>query len=197
MTLRERLDRLWPSLVALAGTVAVVLGLLSLFGGNVDDSTPDDVAAGDDSGADPPAEDPPAATTTPPATPPADDPTEPPADPTDDPTGDPTDGTSTTAPPEVREPVGIANQTSVGGLAEVAQQRLEEGGWEVPAIGDFNGTVPETTVYYPEGMQEAAEALAAQFPEIGRVQPSFEGLNQSRLVVVLVDDYVDEVGEPE
>lgn len=188
--MRERLDRIWPSLVALAGTVAVVFGLLTLFGGDdVDDSPPDTTA-------DEPVD--PVDTTTPPADPPTDPPTDaatepPPTDPTDDPTDPPTD-----APEDVREPVGIANQTSVAGLAAFAQQRLEDGGWEVPATSDFSGTVPETTVYYPEGMQEAAEALSAQFPEIGRVEPSFEGLNQSRLVVILVDDYPSEVdGAPE
>lgn len=177
--------------MALTGTVAVVLGLLALFGGDVDDSTPDGVAAGDETGGG--GEETPPPTTAPP--------TEPPADPTDEPTEPPTEEPPSdepvTAPPEIREPVGIANQTSVAGLAAFAQQRLEDGGWEVPATSDFEGTVPETTVYYPEGMQEAAEALAAQFPEIGRVEPSFEGLNQSRLVLILVDDFVDEVGEPE
>lgn len=198
----ERLERLWPSLVALVGTVAVVLGLLWMFGGEVNDSTPDDVAAGDESGGEgtSPADE--TGDTNPVGSPNAESGQEPtgdesPPESTEPPTDEPTANEPTTAPPELREPVGIANQTSVAGLAEQAQQRLQEGGWEVPAVSDFNGTVPETTVYYPEGMQEAAEALAAQFPEIGRVQPTFEGLNPTRLVVVLADDYVDEVGAPE
>ena len=199
--MRERLERLWPSLVALVGTVAVVAGLLWVFGGDVEDSTPDDISAdaaepdgeggaGGD-GSDNTATD---DTST----------SDPTADPADDPTDEPTDGDDepddaepSTAPPELREPVGIANQTDVVGLEELARERLQEGGWEVPAVSGFVGDVPETTVYYPEGQQDAAEALAAQFPEIGRVMPTFEGINNTRLVVILVDDYVDEVGEPE
>ncbi|MGH8826580.1 MAG: LytR C-terminal domain-containing protein [Jiangellaceae bacterium] len=176
------MQRVWPSLLALAGTVAVVLGLLALTGGEVEDSTPDDVTA--DAGVDAAPEDP-AATEPPPGTP-----STPPA-----PSTPPEQQGPVIAPPEVREPVGVLNQTSIGGLAAKAQERLQAGGWEVPATGDFVGTVPETTVYYPEGMQAAAEALSAQFPEIGRVQPSFEGLTQSRLVLILVEDYDTEIAE--
>lgn len=197
--MRERLERLWPSLVALLGTVAVVFGLLWLFGGEVTDSTPDDVAA-DDNGADDEAGagggDGGAETTQSPTDGPTDGGDDGGEDGSED--GDePDEGSPTTAPSEVREPVGIANQTDVDGLEEFARERLEEGGWDVPAVSGFVGSVPETTVYYPEGQLEAAEALAAQFPEIGRVQPTFEGVNQQRLVVILVDDYVDEVGAPE
>lgn len=181
--MRERMQRVWPSLLALAGTVAVVFGLLALTGGEVEDSTPDDVAA--DAGVDAAPEDPIPGTEPPPETP-----STPAA-----PSTPPEPQGPVTAPPEVREPVGILNQTSIGGLAAQAQERLQAGGWEVPATGDWEGTVPETTVYYPEGMQAAAEALSAQFPEIGRVQPSFEGITQSRLVVILVEDYDTEIAE--
>ncbi|NED98920.1 LytR C-terminal domain-containing protein [Phytoactinopolyspora halotolerans] len=199
MTIRERLDRAWPSLVALVGTVGVVLALLVFFGddtGGNDDGGDEDVAADstdepqDDGGGDA---------------------TEPDEDASDEPTGDPTDDTDedadedgsdeteepddepTEAPAELRTPIGIANQTSVEGLELTAADRFEAGGWEVAATSGFNGTVPETTVYYPPGLQESAEALAAQFPEVGRVAESFEGLNPSRIVVILVDDYLDEV----
>lgn len=196
----ERLERLWPSLVALFGTVAVVLALLWWFGGDGNDSTPDDVAAGADGDAGSEAGGEP---TGGPSDAPSDGPSEsPPGSATEDPSEAPTEDESetpeaTTAPPELREEVGILNQTSVNGLAESAQERLEDGGWDVPAIGTYEGNISETTVYYPDGMEEAAEALSAQFPEIGRVEPTIESLNPTRLVVVLVDDYVDEVGEPE
>jgi hypothetical protein len=184
----DRLQRLWPSLVALVGTVAVVLALLWYFGDDVEDSGPDDVAAGDAAGAEPPATEPPA--TEPPPTEP------PPTDaPTGDPTGDPEDEPDepVTADPDVVEPLGVLNQTDEPGLEEQASERFQEGGWEVAAMSEFTGTVPETTVYVPEGMEEAADALVAQFPEIGRVRPTTEPFNDTRLVVVLADDYLDEV----
>lgn len=184
----DRLQRLWPSLVALVGTVAVVLALLWYFGDDVEDSGPDDdVAAGDTTGAEPPATEPPA--TEPPATDaPTGDPT---GDPTEAPTGDPEEPVP--ADPDVVEPLGVLNQTGESGIEEQASERFEAGGWEVAAMSEFTGTVPETTVYVPEGMEEAAEALMAQFPEIGRQRPTVEPFNDTRLVVVLAEDYLDEV----
>lgn len=166
-----------------------------MFGGDVNDGTPD--AAADGGGGEVmPTEQPTGGAGTTSGTTSAESGV-PEPDPTPDPTGDtePPDA-PVTAPPQVREQVGIANQTSVDGLAESARKRLEAGGWEVPAVSSFHGSVPETTVYYPDGMRAAAEALSAQFPEIGRIQPTFEGLNPTRLVVVLVEDYLDEVGTP-
>lgn len=192
----ERLERLWPSLVALVGVVAVVLVLLWQFGDDTGGgSSGDDVAAsGDDGAGEEPAEEPPP--TQDPSEAPTGDPTGDPTEaPTDAPTDQPTEGE--TAPEELREPIGVLNQTSVSGLAEFASERLTDGGWEVAAVGSFTGNVPETTVYFPEGMEESAEALMAQFPEIGRIMPTVEPFNDTRLVVVLVEDFVDEVGEPE
>ncbi|SDT63972.1 LytR C-terminal domain-containing protein [Jiangella sp. DSM 45060] len=176
----DRLQRLWPSLVALAGTVAVVLALLWYFGDDTGDNSSDDDAAAGETVEEPPATEPP------PTEPPA---TEPP--PTEAPTEEPTG--PVTADPEVREPLGVLNQTDEDGLEERASERFEEGGWEVAAMSGFTGNVPETTVYVPEGMEEAADALVAQFPEIGRVMPNVEPFNDTRLVIVLADDYLDEV----
>lgn len=193
--MRERLNRVWPSLVALAGTVGVVIALLVLFGDKTGEPG-DDVAAGTENGAtaDPdgtaePDDDP----TSTPGDETGDDATDESGAETGDESGDETGDEATPAPPELRTPVGIANQTAVEGLELRAQERIEAGGWEVAATSGFDGVVPETTVYYPPGLEESAEALSRQFPEIARVQPSFENLNQSRLVIVLVDDYIDVV----
>lgn len=179
--MRDWFSRAWPSLVALFGTLAVVAVLLYFFGDS--GGTGD----GDDNQAE--------ATETPTGSPSPDD--EPTDEPTDDPTDEP-DAEPTTAPPELISPVGVLNSTGIANLAASAQMRLEDGGWEVPAIADYNGSVEETTVYYPdESLRESAEALAAQFPEIGAVEPTIPGLATDRLVVILGEDYVDEVGEPE
>jgi LytR cell envelope-related transcriptional attenuator len=61
--MRERWNAVWPSLVALLGTVAVVGGLLLFFGRDID-STDDPVAVGTDTASGPAAE--PTATETPP-----------------------------------------------------------------------------------------------------------------------------------
>ena len=172
MTVRERFDRAWPSLVALLGTVAVVAGLLVLFGGDVEPSSPDDAAAGSDD-VNTPA---PTEVTTPPP-------------------GETAPAAPVTAPAELREDVAILNGTDVTGLAAEAQQQLEAGGWTVPAIDTYTGEIAETTVFYPDAMQDSAEALAAQFPvEIARVAPTIAGLTTQRLVLIIAEDYVEAVG---
>jgi LytR cell envelope-related transcriptional attenuator len=162
----------WPSLVALLGTVAVVFGLLTIFG-NVD--TP----AGGDNAA--------AGTGTPAPTTSADGTA----------SAQQTPAEPVTAPPELRSEVGILNATDVDGLAGQAQEALEDGGWSVPATDTYSGDIEVTTVYYPPDEAESARALAAQFPEIRAVEPTIEGLTSSRLVLVLADDYAEAVGATE
>jgi hypothetical protein len=185
VTERSRFDRAWPSLLALVGTVAVVLGLLWAFGSDIDPSRSDDDLVAEDGdlpdegGADENTDGETDAETD------EETPTEasePPADPV-------------TAPPELRTPVGILNATSVSGLAARAQERLENGGWSVPAIDSTSREIDATTVYYPSGFEESAEALRAQFPEIARTAPTEPGLAQDRLVVILAQDYAEAVGE--
>ncbi|MFW6090595.1 MAG: LytR C-terminal domain-containing protein [Actinomycetota bacterium] len=184
MTERSRFDRAWPSLVALFGTIAVVLVLLWAFGddgalvaedGDIveedDQQAEDDEDGDDEDGA---------------------------ADDTASPTPEPTEPASepVTAPAELRSPVGILNATSVPGLAADAEQLLEEGGWEVPAISNYSGELAETTIYYPdESLLESAEALAAQFPEIGAVEPTIGGLARDRLVLVVTSDWAETYGD--
>lgn len=184
MTTGTRFDRAWPSLVALVGTIGVVAGLLWLFGGELEPRDPEDdvpVESAEeaevdedvnDEGAEPDEAEP---------TGEAEPPTEP-ADPV-------------TAPPELREIVGILNGTSITGLAGRAQERFQAGGWTVPAIDTTSREVAETTVYYPEGMEESARALMAQFPEIAEAEPTAPGLAADRLIVILADDYAEATGE--
>jgi LytR cell envelope-related transcriptional attenuator len=169
VTFRDRLDRVWPSLVALLGTVAVVFGLLTIFG-NVDTPADGDGAA--------------ARTGTPAPTTSADGTA----------SAQQTPAAPVTAPPELRSDVGILNATGVDGLAGQAQEALEDGGWSVPATDTYSGDIEVTTVYYPPDEEESARALAAQFPEIKAVEPTIEGLTTGRLVLVLADDYADAVG---
>lgn len=189
VTERSRFDRAWPSLLALVGTIAVVLALLWAFGSDIDPNRTDDEpvaedgdlaeeGAVDEGATDEPETD--SGEQTAEETP--EEESEPPSEPV-------------TAPPELRTPVGILNATSVSGLAGRAQERLEEGGWSVPAIDSTSREIEATTVYYPSGLEESAEALRAQFPEIARTAPTEPGLAQDRLVVILGQDYADAVGE--
>lgn len=118
------------------------------------------------------------------------------AEPTDAQTSEaePTDTEPTDAEPTPPEPtsdleVVVLNQTSRGGLAGTVADRLREAGWDVPAVGNFTGIVPSTTVYYPDGARADALAVAADLPTEPRVMPRFGNLSLSRLTVVVTDSY--------
>lgn len=111
-----------------------------------------------------------------------------PLTPSPTPTATPT-VTPTPSPTAARASVIVLNQTGVAGLAARVKERLEAGGWTVTGIDDFRGNVPATTVYYPRGLQAAARALMAQFPEIGRIRPAFSGISTTQLTVILSKDF--------
>lgn len=85
--------------------------------------------------------------------------------------------------------VVVLNQTRRAGLAGAVAEQLRAAGWTVPAVGNFRGTVPSTTVYYPDGEQAAAAAVAADLPTDPRVRPRFGNLSTTRLTVVVTDSY--------
>ena len=84
----------------------------------------------------------------------------------------------------------MLNQTSRAGLAGVVADRLRAKGWTVAAVGNFHGTVPATTVYYPPGQEDAAAQTAAEdLPAAPRIRPRFGNLSTTRLTVVVTDSY--------
>jgi hypothetical protein len=94
------------------------------------------------------------------------------------------------SPDEVSDlEVVVLNQTSRSGLAGSVADRLRASGWEVPAVGNFRGIVPATTVYYPAGAEADALAVARDLPTEPRVRPRFGNLSTTRLTVVVTDSY--------
>jgi hypothetical protein len=85
--------------------------------------------------------------------------------------------------------VVVLNATDRKGLAARFADQLKAAGWKVAAVGNFRGNVPATTVYYPSGEQEAAQALDAQFAGVDRVRPAFSGISQTRLTVILTSEF--------
>lgn len=85
--------------------------------------------------------------------------------------------------------VVVLNQTSTAGLAGRVADVLRGKGWAVPAVGNFHGVVPATTVYYPPGDEAAAQAVAEDLPVPPRLKPRFGNLSTSRLTVVVTDSY--------
>ncbi|MGN6598981.1 MAG: LytR C-terminal domain-containing protein [Actinomycetes bacterium] len=78
----------------------------------------------------------------------------------------------------------MLNQTSTSGLAARYASRIRSLGWSVSGTGNFSGGVPSTTVYYPPGMSQQAQALAAALG-VSRVRSAFSVISCSSLTVIL------------
>lgn len=85
--------------------------------------------------------------------------------------------------------VVVLNQTSRRGLAGSVADALRAEGWDVYAVGNFRGVVPDTTVYHPQGAEAEALAVARDLPTEPRVKPRFGNLSTTRLTVVVTDSY--------
>jgi hypothetical protein len=177
---------LWPSLIVLVGTVAVVAVVLIA----VADRTADPLA---EVGGDVTTQASPTAAPPTPAEPTPAEPT--PAEPTPGPSsappsppatvdGDPGATADPTSPvPDVT--VDVLNETQVAGLAGRAAEVLVETGWQVGLVDNSALAAPSTTVYVPAGLEAEADALTRAFPALTRTRPTFEGLDPSRLTIVL------------
>jgi len=182
--------------------IALVIGMISVFGGNGDDQA-------DGGGDQPPAStssDEPGSTTSRPSS----ETSKPPSS-----SGAPTT-TTTTRPPASSPPtappggdgngepgktqqVRVYNNSTVGGLANRAADELREAGWTVVEVGNYpSGVIPTTTVYFRPGTAEesAAELLGDEFGM--RVEPRFSGLNYGPgLIVIVTGDYQGPGGDRE
>ena len=165
-------------LVVLA--VATVIASVFILAGGDEDRTASDEAAASASptaAASPDADDPsPSPTGSAPAA------TETPAAET------PSTSAPASSPAEPKTPkVDVLNQSAGGNAAERTADLLREAGWRIGRVDDFNGTVQMTTVYYPLGLTEQAQAVAADMPGEPRVIERFSTLSDKRVTVILVD----------
>jgi LytR cell envelope-related transcriptional attenuator len=184
------------SLVAVLAVVAIVAGLLVLFGTRGDDSTadvastpsPKPTAGPSTVGASVPR--PTAESTTPTPTP---TPT-----PTAEPTSAPPATQSTATQPPATQPTTIPvaqrpaaeiyNNTARKGLADTVAGRARQAGWVVAGADNWHGKIAESTVYYPPGMLAAANQLARDIG-VGRTKGALDNMKKDRLTVILTSDY--------
>ncbi len=188
------------SVVALAAVVAVVIGLLVLFGtGGTDGKSaaqtstpPPAVPSPSDSATT-------ASTTVPTTTPPPVTTQAPTPKPTTasssstiktlEPSSEPTQPTRTTRPPAGPRPsIEIYNNTTQRGLADRVSSRAKAAGWTVAGIDNWIGKVAGSTVYYPPALREHAAALAADLG-IARTKGALDNMKTDRLTVILTTDY--------
>jgi LytR cell envelope-related transcriptional attenuator len=191
------------SLVAVCAVVAIVAGLLVLFGTRGDDSTADE-GAGTSSpepeakptggpstvGASVPR--PTAASTTPTPTPTPTPTAQPTSEPTSEPTAPPATQPPATQPTTIpvaqRPAVEVYNNTARKGLADSVSGRARQAGWTVAGADNWRGKVAGSTVYYPPGMLAAANQLARDLG-IGRTKGALDNMKKDRLTVILTSDY--------
>ncbi|MEU4603833.1 LytR C-terminal domain-containing protein [Kribbella sp. NPDC023972] len=191
------------SLVAVLAVVAIVAGLLVLFGTRGNDSTADEASGtstpspkpqptGGPStvGASVPKPTAEGTTTTPAPTSTPTPTTEPSSEPTTAPpaTTQPPATQPTTIPPEQRPAVEIYNNTARKGLADSVAGRARQAGWTVAGADNWRGKVAASTVYYPPGMLDAANQLARDLG-VGRTKGALDNMKKDRLTVILTSDY--------
>jgi hypothetical protein len=88
--------------------------------------------------------------------------------------------------------VRVLNNSKIKGLAAKAADELRADGWQVENVGNYSGgVIPTTTVYFRPGTDEepAARAIGAAFGM--RVEPRFEGIQDSApgVIVIVTNDY--------
>jgi cytoskeletal protein RodZ len=83
-------------------------------------------------------------------------------------------------------PVSVLNNSRIHGLAHHVAAEVEGRGWTISTVGNLQGRVAETTVFYPPSGFDAAEHLAHEFGQIQRLEPQSEGgLHSTDLVLVV------------
>ncbi|HET7195158.1 MAG TPA: LytR C-terminal domain-containing protein, partial [Nocardioides sp.] len=83
--------------------------------------------------------------------------------------------------------VEVYNNSGITGLAGSTAEQASGAGWQVVATDNWYGTIPASTVYYPERLEAAAKVLALDLG-IGRVMPAIEPMDLDRLTVILTAD---------
>jgi hypothetical protein len=93
--------------------------------------------------------------------------------------------------PEVRRGevyVEVYNNSGIAGLAGSTAARISGAGWQVVGSDNWYGTIPQSTVYYPERLEAAAKMLARDLG-IKRLKPAISPMRFDRLTVILTSDY--------
>jgi hypothetical protein len=83
--------------------------------------------------------------------------------------------------------VEVYNNSGISGLAGTTASRLSGAGWQVVGSDNWYGTIPSSTVYYPERLAPAAKMLARDLG-IKRLKPAISPMRLDRLTVILTGD---------
>ena len=82
--------------------------------------------------------------------------------------------------------VEVYNNSGITGLAGKVADKATDIGWKVVGSDNWYGTVPATTVYYPQRLKRAAKTLALDLG-IRRTAPAVDPMRQDRLTLILTN----------
>jgi len=84
--------------------------------------------------------------------------------------------------------VEVYNNSGISGLAGSTADKISGAGWQVVGSDNWYGTIPASTVYYPERLSAQAKMLARDLG-IKRLKPAISPMRFDRLTVILTADY--------
>jgi len=84
--------------------------------------------------------------------------------------------------------VEVYNNSGITGLAGSTANTIAGAGWQVVGSDNWYGTIPASTVYYPDRLEKQGRLLAKDLG-ISRVIPSISPMRLDRLTVILTTDY--------
>jgi len=80
--------------------------------------------------------------------------------------------------------VEVFNNSRIKGLAATVSAKASKVGWNVVGADNWYGSIPATTVYYPQRLKAAGKQLALDLG-IHRTAPSIDPMKMDRLTVIL------------
>jgi hypothetical protein len=84
--------------------------------------------------------------------------------------------------------VEVYNNSNIAGLAGSTAGDLSGAGWQVVGSDNWYGTIPASTVYYPDRLEAAGELLAKDLG-VTRLKPAVAPMRFDRLTVILTSDF--------
>ena len=84
--------------------------------------------------------------------------------------------------------VEVYNNSGITGLAGATASKASGAGWQVVGSDNWYGTIPASTVYYPQRLRAEARLLAKDL-DIHRLRPAISPMRFDRLTVILTSDY--------
>lgn len=79
--------------------------------------------------------------------------------------------------------VEVFNNSGVSGLAADKAAALKGAGWHVASTDNWHGSIPESTVYYPDRLRFEAQQLAKAL-HVNRLLPTVSPMSFDRLTVI-------------